>query len=127
MPRTHLIVEVAFPHPVSAAEVVIDTPDFQRVRPSYAHPFSHAYVFLTRRDGKQFTPGNYGFEICGTGELLTGDRMVDLDPASALPAGPVPDDATGSNGQPVTVDPTPTSAFGSMDRSSPLAAAACPF
>jgi hypothetical protein len=124
VPRTHLVVEVALLGPVSAAEIVMDTPDLQRVHQSYAHPFSHGYFFFTRHDGKQFTPGNYRFEVCGTGgQQLGGDRLVDLDPASTLPAAPVPGDATGSNGQPVTIDPAPTPA---TDGSSLRPAVTCP-
>jgi hypothetical protein len=100
-PRTHLIIEPAFTAPIADAEVVITDPEQRTVRHRSVHPFRHGYFYLTRYDGKQFTAGRYAVEIRSTdGTSVTAQATIDLDPASDLPSAPLPDELTGSNGQP---------------------------
>jgi hypothetical protein len=106
VPRTHLIVETAFAEALPDAEVTITAPEGRRARHHYAQPFRHGYVYFTRHDGKQFEAGMYAVEMRSSNSAtLTANVRVELDTESDLPPAPLPDDLTGSNGQPATLDP----------------------
>lgn len=102
MPRTFLIIEAAFSAPIADAEILITAPAQSTVRHRSPQPFRHGYFYLTRYDGQQFPAGRYAVEIRPSdGPAVSGEVTIDLDPASDLPAAPLPDELTGSNGQPV--------------------------
>lgn len=103
-PHSHLVIQAAFSTPISDAEITIAPPGEPAVRHRSAHPFRHGYFYLTRRDGKQFPAGRYTVEIRSDQQVGTGEVTIGLDPASDLPAAPLPNDLTGSNGLPVEVD-----------------------
>ena len=105
-PRTYLIIEATFDAPIADVDVLIGVPGGPTVRDRGVHPFRHGYVRLTRRDGRQFPAGHYAIEIrASDGRTESGIATIDLDPAAAIPAAPLPDEVTGSNGQPVEVIP----------------------
>ena len=105
-PKTHLVFASTLDRPVDLGSIAITAPDGRTVAHDYGHWFRKGHHYVTRHDGKQFTAGTYAVRLTGTtraGETVVFEDSVEVPPApdEILPAAPMGDDITGTNGQPV--------------------------
>lgn len=103
--KTDLIFTSTLDRPLALGTITITTPDGRILAHDYGHWFRKGHHYVTRHDGKQFLPGAYTVRLQGTtraGETVTFESTVDvaLAPGETLPAAPIGNDVTGSNGQP---------------------------
>lgn len=104
-PKTDLIFASTLDQPIALGTITITTPDGRTLSHEYGHWFGKGYHYVTRHDGNQFPSGTYTVRLQGTtrsGEVVSVESTAEVALAAGetLPAAPIGNDITGTNGQP---------------------------
>lgn len=100
--RVYLVAEVRFQPAVQLTDYTLVSPSGRRAQVPFHNLMRSGYLYLSRQDGQQWTPGVYRLEVNGHG--FSASASLTVRAVGDLPAGDTPlAGVTGGNRRPVAV------------------------